>query len=154
MEDQDIQQEAAQPEVAPSYTILSFPSSKLPEQYTALIYSRWLRSLRFGNNLFKKIDSDQYYKHYHSFIEVLLAKPDSVTRLAVLSDDHDVVLGFAVYREDVLDYVHVGADYRLIGIATKLMPIGITTFTHITLTVIGVWPNHETYKHLKFNPFA
>lgn len=154
MEDKNLHTKTIEPQASPTYTIIEFKGSNLPIQYHPLVFSRWLRSLRFGNNNFRKIDSDVYYKVYHQFIEALLSKPDALVRLAVLSDDHDVVLGFSVSREDVLDYVHVQADYRKHGIGTALIPKGISTFTHLTLTVIGIWPNNEKYKDWKFNPFA
>lgn len=135
-----------------TYSIISFKGSQVPPNYLPLIFSRWLRSLRYGNPLFKRITPNDYYKSYHKFIENLLTKPDCMIRLAVLSDDHDVVLGFSVCREDVLDYIHVQADYRNHGIGKKLVPEGITTFTHLTLTAGSIW--HPKYKHLKFNPFA
>ncbi len=138
----------------PSYSIIVFPGSKLPSQYIPMLFSRWLRSLRFGNPLFKKVRSKDYFRNYHTYIEKLLSKPDSQVRLAVLSDDHDVVLGFSVSREDVLDYVHVHTDYRKIGIGAKLIPEGITTFTHLTETATNIWQYNEKYKELKFNPFA
>lgn len=135
-----------------SYSIISFPAAKLPNQYRAMVLSKWLRSLRFGNPLFKKVDSDEYYKNYHIYIENLLSKPDSIVRLAVLSDDHDVVLGFAVSRENVLDYIHVQSDYRRIGIGTALLPSGVGVFTHITNVALAIWQNK--YKKMRFNPFA
>ncbi len=75
-------------------------------------------------------------------------------RLAVLSDDPDVVLGFSVSREDVLDYVYVHKDQRRLGIARKLLPPHFTTFSHITLTAMEIWHKNPKYKQLKFNPFA
>lgn len=137
---------------SPSYSILVYPSKKLPKDYHPLLFSRWLRSLRFGNALYKKVSSNYYYKNYHIFIEKLLGKPDSVVRLAVLTDDHDVVLGFAVSREDVLDYVHVHTNYRRIGIGTKLVPQGLTAFTHLTATGIIIWQNNPKFKELEFKP--
>lgn len=140
------------------YSIISFKGCELPEAYRSMLYSKWLRSLRYGNPAFKIIDSDQYYKHYSLVIDNLLAKPDSIIKLAVLSDDHDVVLGFSVHREDVLDYIYVNKDFRNIGVGTKLMPEGITTFKHFTLAGGAIWqsrdPAKQKYKHLKFNPFA
>ncbi len=138
----------------PTYSIIVFSGHKLPSQYIPMLFSRWLRSLRFGNPLFKKVKSKDYFHNYHAYIENLLSKPDSQVRLAVLSDDHDVVLGFSVSREDVLDYIHVHTDYRKIGIGTKLIPEGITTFTHLTETATNIWQYNEKYKELKFNPFA
>lgn len=139
-------------ELNPTYSIISYPAKDLPEAYTALIFSRWLRSFRNGNPFIKKADPGGYYKHYHAYIENLLSKPDSVVRLAVLSDDHDVALGFSVVREDVLDYVHVQVNHRRQGIAKKLVPPGITTISHTTQLALGIW--QEKYKEIKFNPFA
>lgn len=155
--------------VNPTYQIINFRSSELPDQYKALVFSKWLRSLRFGNPLFEKIDQDEYFKNYHIFIENLLRKPDSTIRLAVLSDDKDVVLGFSALREDVLDYVHVHRDQRKQGIARKLIPDTITTLTHLTKTAMGILAHSPRYRlmvkdvpieknpdirYFIFNPFA
>lgn len=160
MEDKEIQSTAAEFEAKEteenpcSYSILVYPAKKLPKEYHHLLFSRWMRSLRFGNNFFRKIKSDHFYKNYELYIQKLLDKPDSIVRLAVLTDDHDVVLGFAVSREDVLDYVHVHTDYRRIGIGTNLIPQGITAFSHLTATGIIIWQTKLKYKELKFEPFA
>lgn len=140
--------------VNPTLDIISFPSKKMPKQYESLVYSRWLRSLRYGNPLFKKSNSDQYYKEYHKYLEVLLDKPDSIVRMAVLSDDHDVVIGFSVCREDVIDYIHVHGDHRKCGIGKQLLPPKYTAFTHATLTALKIWQENEKYKKLEFKPFA
>lgn len=142
----------SQGESEASYEVISFRAKELPRNYIALIYSRWLRSLRFGNPLFRHVSYHQYFKHYHVYIEKLLAKPDCIVNLAVLSDDHDIVLGFSIAREDVLDYLHVHTNNRHCGIGTSLIPMGITTFTHITAIWIEIWNKH--YKQWKFNPFA
>ncbi len=135
-------------------SIHKYPAKHLPPQYKSLVFSKWLRSFRFGNPDFEKINSDEYFKHYHLFIENLMNKPDSVIRLAVLTDDRDVVLGFSVSREDVLDYIHVHRDHRKQGIGSMLVPEGTTTFSHITKTATEIWLKVPRYKKLKFNPFA
>jgi hypothetical protein len=138
-----------------TYSILVYPSKLLPTMYISLIFSRWLRSLRYGNPLFRKMRSKEYFDHYHIYIENLLSKPDSEIRLAVLSDDHDNVLGFSVVREDVLDYIHVHDNNRNVGIGKSLLPKNVTTFTHITGPAIQIWQKTGSkYKELKFNPFA
>jgi hypothetical protein len=150
-----------------SYKVLTFPAAKLPTEYQALVFSKWLRSLRFGNPLFQKVSSNDYYQHYHAYIQRLLDKPDSIVRLAVLSDDSDVVLGFCVSREDVLDYVHVHKDQRHQGICSKLVPESITTITHLTKDGLNILENCSRYKLVQsmdnkpedkrcfvFNPFA
>lgn len=138
----------------PTYSVIVYSGHAIPAHFQPMIFSQWLRSLRLGNPLFKQMDSKAYYEKYHLFIENLLKKPDCKVRIAVLSDDHDVSLGFSVSREDVLDYIHVHKDQRDKGVATSLVPQGITTFTHITTTALAIWQHKDKYKNLKFNPFA
>ncbi len=135
-----------------TYSVISYRSQDLPEQYTAMVFSKWLRSLRFGNDWFKDIGSDAYYKHYHNYLGRLLSSPDSIIRLAVLSDNHDIALGFSVNRKEVLDYVHVHKDYRGKGIAKKLMPAGISTISHTTHMAKQIMSHNDKYKFI-FNPF-
>lgn len=152
-----------------TYSIISYPSSKLPLSYHSLIFTKWLHSFRFGNDNFSHVPSKTYYEHYHSFIEKLLAKPDSTVKLAVLSDDPDVVLGFAVCREDVLDYVYVNKENRSLGIATALVPKEINTVTHMTKQAMDYLVKSKKYeittskkpralkkdcKNISFNPFV
>lgn len=151
---QALREEVGTEVASPSYSIISFPAAKLPEQYTALVFSKWLRSLRHGNPVCGKIPSAIYYEKYHLFIENLMKKPDAIIKMGVLTDDHDVVLGFSMSREDVLDYVHVHRDYRKNGISSQLIPNNTTTFSHFTLTWLKVWRAGTRYKHLHFNPYA
>ncbi len=126
-----------------------------------MIYSKWLRSLRFGNDYFKLADAAAYYEAYQRYITNILQV--ATVRLAVISDDEDVVIGFAVVRNNILDYVHVlrlrlksitgfdVVDYRRRGIGTKLVPKNIDTVTHLTRTALTIWGSK--YSHWKFNPF-
>lgn len=141
-------------EAMSEYSILSYPAKDTPKTYLPLIYSSWLYSLRCGNPSYAKLDKNEYFTKYHLFIENLMDKPDSVVRLAVLSDDHDVVLGWSVSREDVLDYVRVQKDYRRMGIAKKLMPPKLTAFSHVTITALKIWQRTPKYRYLEFNPHA
>ena len=134
-----------------SYDIISFKGNKLPFNYINLIYARWLRSLRFGNDYFNLINSKDYYSSYQKQISFLLQQPETTIKLAVLSDDHDVVLGFSISRGDILDYVHVHKDQRRQGIAKSLIPKEIKIITHLTKTALLVWPKSE---NITFNPFA
>lgn len=137
-----------------SYSVISYKTSELPKQYEAMVFSRWLRSLRNGAPWFEHIDSEAFYKNYHSYIENLMQKPDSLIKLAILTEDPDVVLGFSVSRENVLDYVHVQHEQRKQGIGSKLLPPMMTTMSHLTQLGMEIWQKRVKYKHLKFNPFA
>lgn len=137
----------------PTYSIIAFPAYDIPKAYEALVYSKWLRSLRYGNKLFSRTDSDAYYLAYHAYLKSLMENGKSILSLAVLTEDHDVVLGFSVSREHILDYVHVHKDHRNQGIASRLIPKEITTFTHLTKTAERIWDNNPKYQKLIFNPF-
>ena len=142
-----------------TYTVISYPASKLPDSYKNMIFSKWLRSLKYGNTYFKLIDNESYFAAYHKYVEMVIAKPETVVRLAVLSDDHDVVLGFSVARDNVLDYIHVQRDYRRESIGTSLIPAQMLVnkgegyvITHLTTIGVSIW-NSKLSKAI-FNPFA
>jgi GNAT superfamily N-acetyltransferase len=119
-----------------------------------MIYSKWQRSLLYGNDLFKLVKPPQaFYDAYGPYIYRILHQDSCWVSLAVLSDDHDVVLGFKVDRGTTLDYIYVGKEYRLHGIARSLLDgFAVDTFTHITKDWYKIWNNK--YKDWKFNPFA
>jgi GNAT superfamily N-acetyltransferase len=135
----------------PTYSIIAYPAAKLPDTYRNMIFSKWLRSLRYGNDYYKLIDQEVYFTTYHIYIENLLSRPNAVVRLAALTEDQDVALGFSVARDNVLDYVHVQRDYRRTGIGTSLVPKGIDTITHLTKIGAGLWS--LKLPQAKFNPF-
>jgi GNAT superfamily N-acetyltransferase len=142
-----------------TYSIISYPASQLPKSYEALVYSKWLRSLRFGNDYFKLMDKHPYFVAYHAYLSQLLAKPNTVIRLAVLSDDPDTVLGFSVCRDHIVDYCHVHKDLRKQGIGTSLLPSDIIknegegySVTHLTNIGLSIWS--KKLSKARFNPFA
>lgn len=137
-----------------AYDVIAMPAKDLSNEVRNLILSRWLRSLRFGNDYFKLISPASYYANYDDFIQRLLAH--AWVRLAVLADDRDVVLGFSVYRHTleggILDYVHVHKDQRRQGIARRLVPDATHTITHLTRTGLTLWGSKRP--EWKFDPFA
>lgn len=164
MGDEKIHPSPAQQESLASYSVIGYSGQELPESYHGLIYSKWLRSLRHGNDYFKLIDPKAYYESYRIYIHGVLQRPETVVRLAVLDDDHDVVIGFSISRHNVLEYIHVlrmrfklpsgieVSDFRRQGIGRRLIPKEIDTFTHITKTWLLIW--NSKFRDWKFNPFA
>jgi GNAT superfamily N-acetyltransferase len=135
-----------------AYIVRSFAGAALPDAYRSMIFSRWLRSLRYGNDFFRLMEPVSYYRSYQRYITGILAHPDCVVHIAVLGEDHDVALGFAVTHGVVLDYVHVQKDMRRQGIAARLVPAHIERVTHLTRSALAIW---GTKKHnWKFDPFA
>lgn len=141
--------EAKENEVA-SYKILSFDSF-IPEQYRSFVFSRWLHSLRFGNDMFKLTKSDIYYDVYGKKIEQIIKRPKTKTRVAVLSEDQDTALGWSVEEPETLHYVFVKPEVRSLGIAKELVSKDIKTISHITHTGLAIW--HKKMPYVNFNPF-
>lgn len=132
-----------------SYKIIVYEGGKLPDNYKPMIYSKWLRSLKYGNDYFRLIDQGSYFRAYNAFVQARIK--EATIRLAVLTDNEDVVLGWSAQRGNVLDYVHVQRDFRQQGIGTQLLGPDITTITHITKQGFSFWNNR--LKEAKFNPF-
>lgn len=126
-----------------AYVITTYNGRAVPAEYRNLIFSKWLRSLRYGNDLLKMVDPKAYYSYHNALIDDLLGRPDTHVRIAALEDDADVVLGFCVHRPDrptpVVDYVYVNRDMRKQGIAAALCPsYEMAQFSHVTKTALVV----------------
>lgn len=134
-----------------SYTVLLCPHEKL-DPYRAFIYAKWLRSLRYGNEYFRLVEPQAFWRSYSAYITAILCQENAAVRLAVLTDEPDVALGFCVSRGTILDYIYVQKDFRRLGIGGNLMPKNIETITHLTRTGVTVWGSKM--KSVKFNPFA
>lgn len=134
------------------YQILAISGRILPTQYFNMVLSKFMRTLRYGNEYFKLIDSDSYYTAYRFYILRLLNRDNTIVRLAVLSEDTDVCLGWSLSEGSTLHYVYVAKEQRGQGIAKRLVPQKIDTFTHLTKAGLSLWNNKA--KDAKFNPFA
>lgn len=133
-----------------SYTVFQCPVEKL-DPYRAMIFAKWLRSLRTGNDYFRLVHPEAFYVAYSRYIQAILNRSDVAILLAALTDDPDVVLGFSVSRGTVLEYVHVNKDFRRLGIGRMLVPDQIDTITHLTRTGLSIWGKTSG---IKFDPFA
>jgi GNAT superfamily N-acetyltransferase len=135
-----------------TYKVISYMASELPSQYQNMIYSKWLRSLRYGNDYFRIVDSGAFFSNYNVYIAKLLHQAGVRVSIACLSDDPDVVLGWSVHNGHILHYIHVHKDMRRQKIGKSLLPKDITVITHMTRIAMSIWS--EKYPTLIFNPFA
>lgn len=144
--------------MADAYKIIKFSGPELPEAYRPMLQSRFLRSLRRGNDYFGLIDRESYFTVYRAYFISLLSRPESMVRLAVISDDVDIVLGWSLMEPKKLHYVHVNSmktgdgDLRRQGIGRALVPEPFETFTHITKMGLLLWSSH--FPEAKFDPFT
>lgn len=131
--------------------MIPYLGSQLPESYRNMILAKWMRTLRFGNDFFKLIESGGYFSSYQIYIKNILIRPACIVRLAVITDDPDTCLGFSVSEPEVLHYVWVEKDNRNIGIATALTRFPFKYITHLTSKGMSIW--NKKYRDVQFNPF-
>lgn len=122
------------------------------ESYRAFIASNWISTLRETNDWFGLIDKKTFYEVYRRAISGALAKPTTQVALALLADDSDVCLGWAVYEGETLHYVYVKRAMRRQGIARSLVPKTTKTITHLTVPGVVIWKNK--FPAAIFNPFV
>jgi GNAT superfamily N-acetyltransferase len=113
------------------------------------VYKTWLRGLYYSNDWVKEIPTCIYYGYYPNVINFVLSSPKTQVKLAVLKEDLDVILGYAVFEEEKLHWVFVKPPWRKLGIAKMLVPENITTVTHLTFIGRAI----KQKKKLVFNPF-
>lgn len=120
-----------------SYTIRDMLPSDEP-----FIYATWLRGLYYGDPHYSRIHKPRFMEHYHSLITQALANKKIITKVACLTDDPTVVLGYAIYETytdaTVLHWVFVKEAWRGIKIGSKLCPEKFTEVTHLTRQASGI----------------
>lgn len=112
------------------------------------ILSTWLKAIYYGSEYWNLVDQEAYFKNMEPFIKKLLIK--STVKVACLSDDTDVVLGYSVYQNNSIHMIFVKKSYRKLGIGKMLYPEGIDTVSNLTTQGNAI----RKKMNLKFDPFA
>lgn len=133
-----------------SYKIIVIPGTHLKGTFLHKVFATFLRSLRLGNYYWKLIDKDSYFHNYHRYIEALLARPLVNVKFAVLSDEPDTILGWAVVEPGTVHYVWVDPLQRGAGIAKMLCSDPFHTITHLTTIGAKIF---KTMPHVRFDPW-
>ncbi len=116
------------------------------------IYSTWLKGLRYGNEVFGLIEKTAYFENQHKVIETILNRFDTEVSIACVTDEPEVILGYAAYMPGgIVHYVHVKDAFRRFGIAKALLPNPVNRVTHITK--IGWSILKEKHPQAIFNPY-
>lgn len=114
------------------------------------IMATWLKGQYYGSPYFQQVPEDVYFREYaHKISDILFTKG---VRLNVACDQADPswIVGFSVFKDQSIYWVHVKKDFRGKGIGTLLLEGG--PFTAIkALTKVG--REIARKKGLIFNPF-
>jgi hypothetical protein len=114
-----------------------------------LIISTWLTGLYYGNTWFREIERDLYFNTYKKVVKAILNKPTTEIKIACLKDDEDTAVGYAVFEDETLHWAFTRPAWRCFGFAKKLVPLKITTVTHLTNVGRSIKHKHKWV----FNPF-
>lgn len=102
----------------------------------AHILSTWLKGAYYGNNTFRKMRQDDFFEFYQPVIKEILFSPLTVTRVAALKEDPDIILSYVVYTPkvdgDILHWVYTKNPWRKSGLAKALIPNTVKSVTHLT----------------------
>ena len=113
----------------------------------AFIFATFLKGLRFGNDYYKLIDQDSYFKNYHQILTQLLIRRQC--KVACLKSDSDTILGYSIFSGTIVDWVFVKPAWRRIGIAKDLLPVGINTCTHLNKLCKSIKPPQWSFDPFK-----
>jgi hypothetical protein len=115
----------------------------------SFVYSTWLKSLYHRSKLFNEVPADVFYANYHKHVEHLLRV--STVRVACLTEDQDVILGWAAYNKNTLHYAFTKQVWRSQGIQKKILDNHVIT----TVSCITDMGNKiRKAKSWEFNPWA
>ncbi len=93
------------------------------DSHRSFILATWLRSYQANSVHAKKINKSLFFERHHDVAEAILARPTTDTRVAVWSEDEDVVLGYAVTEpaKRTVHFVYVKPAFRRSGLASALL---------------------------------
>lgn len=105
---------------------------ELREADKPLVYSTMLRGLYYGCSYFGQINKQTFFQNYAKVVDKLLDVAD--VHIACLSEDEDVIIGFAITRPNIIDFCYVKPPFRKQGVARLLVgDKPVQYITHITL---------------------
>lgn len=115
------------------------------------IYATWIQGYQGGQKWFRKTPRKIFWEKYKPVIEILL-KTQS-TKIACLQKEPDVIIGYSVFKEDLVHWIHVKENWRKIGIAKDLLPANFSQVSHLTHVAYEILYTQRKYPHIIFNPF-
>lgn len=117
------------------------------------ILKTFLLGIYYGDTWFSKIPKRIFMDNYKRVAEALFNKYRNNIRIACLSDETDVILGYSILNSDstVLQFVYVKERWRRKGVGRQLVPPSVCCVTH--LTSLGETLIKKLKPEPLFNPF-
>lgn len=99
----------------------------------AFVYATFLRGLYYGSSWYGTINKKSFMDNYPAVLDKILEKDNTQLKIACLSQDENVILGYCIVEGPVLHWIAVKEAWRGQGIAKKLLAGSeITHVTHLT----------------------
>lgn len=115
------------------------------------IYNSFLKSLKFGSELMREIESDNFFPYYHAYIYSVVRQKGSFIRLACLEGDLNLCLGWSLSNDSKLFYVFVKQNARRMKIGTDLLPPKFDAY--MNFTKLGLQFKKKVFPLIPFTPF-
>lgn len=120
------------------------------ESDKAFVYSTFLKGVLHGCPGYEGCLKDAFFAVYPQVLDGLLANASVNVLIACLSDEPDVVLGYAIVGPKTLHWAYTKASWRGQGIANMLLAGSeISFFSHTTKPGRAI----ATKKGWTYNPF-
>ena len=131
--------------MADAINIVVRPALKTHENF---ILSTWLKGNYYGTH-FRSMPQNLYYKEYIGHLWKIILMPGIKINVACDEQNPSWVVGFSVFKDEILYWIHVKKDYRNKGLATHLLKDAkITTVKALTKVGRAIAES----KGLIFNP--
>ncbi len=116
------------------------------------IYSTWAKSFRYGSNFGKSCRNSVFYPQFNRVIDLILDDSSTITVVACLPEEPEVILSYLVYQPDVIQYAFTKFAFRNLGISRSLLEsLGTAKFfTHLTYRSDQI---SQTHPDVTYNPF-
>lgn len=99
-----------------------------PVNDAALVYSTWRNSAYYGS-VEAKADGNAAHWFKKMSVHIKGVLDYATVRIACLSDDPTVIIGYSIWTGSHLHWIYVKVDYRCKGVGKLLFPKGIDTVT-------------------------
>ena len=108
-----------------------------PMEDEQIIYGTWRNALWYDDDKQRhEGDAGRFYSEATHSIRKILKNPATKVRIACLSNDPGIIIGYSVITGNCLHFVYVKADYRNKRIGSMLVPLSVETCSPV-MTKIG-----------------